>query len=174
MNWIPEKRLSAMLGLAGCLGLLLATSACTQQPSADNHAAEEAALRATDAQWSKTAALHDLDGTVAYYSDDAILLPPNAPIVADKAAIRALWAEMVAPTSSISWQVSKVEVARSGELGYVTGVYQLTMKGPSGQTISDRGKFLEVWKKQADGKWKAIVDTYNSDLPAPAPAAKKK
>jgi ketosteroid isomerase-like protein len=40
--------------------------------------------------------------------------------------------------------------------------------------VSNTGKLVEIWKKQADGKWKCIVDTYNSDLPAaPAPEAKK-
>ena len=33
--------------------------------------------------------------------------------------------------------------------------------------MSDTGKLVEIWKKQADGKWKCIVDTYNSDLPPP-------
>ena len=36
----------------------------------------------------------------------------------------------------------------------------------------DRGKLVEVWKKQPDGKWKVIVDAFNTDLPAPE-AAKK-
>jgi ketosteroid isomerase-like protein len=36
--------------------------------------------------------------------------------------------------------------------------------------VNDTGKFLEVWKKQADGKWKCVADTYNSDLPVPAAA----
>jgi len=39
-----------------------------------------------------------------------------------------------------------------------------------GKRITDRGKLVEVWRKQADGSWKCIVDTWNSDL-APAAAA---
>jgi len=47
------------------------------------------------------------------------------------------------------------------------------MKDASGKTISDKGKYLTVWKKEADGDWKVLVDTYNSDLPpipSPPPA----
>ena len=41
----------------------------------------------------------------------------------------------------------------------------------------DHGKYVEVWNKQADGKWKAVADIFNSDLPVatpPAPKAKAK
>lgn len=74
---------------------------------------------------------------------------------------------MLGPNTAVSWKVAKSELAQSGELGYLYGTYQLTIKDPKGgRTTSDRGKFLEIWKKQGDGKWKCIVDTYNSDLPA--------
>jgi len=135
----------------------------------------EAAIQALDEQWSATAAKNDLDGTVAFYSDDAVLLPPNAPMAKDQKSIRESWAGLLGPNTAVSWKVSKVEVAKSGEIGYLYGTYQLSIKNPTGgPAISDTGKLLEVWKKQSDGKWKCIVDTYNSDLPAPAIPERKK
>jgi uncharacterized protein (TIGR02246 family) len=153
--------------------LLLLTSACNQQTS-DTRAADEATIRNLDAQWSKTAATNDLEGTMTYYSDDASLLPPNAPIATGRQAIRAVWATLLGPGVSVSWQPSKVEVARSGELAYVMGTYQDTAKDAQGNTISDHGKLVEVWKKQSDGKWKVAADIYNSDLPPSAPPDKNK
>jgi ketosteroid isomerase-like protein len=49
------------------------------------------------------------------------------------------------------------------------------IKDPKGgPTVHDMGKLVEIWKKQPDGKWKCIVDTYNSDLPvSSAPETKK-
>ena len=41
------------------------------------------------------------------------------------------------------------------------------MRDASGKTISDKGKYLTVWKKEADDTWKVLLDTYNSDLPNP-------
>ena len=55
-------------------------------------------------------------------------------------------------------------VASSGELGYTSGTYDFSIKDASGKTISDKGKYLTVWKKEADGAWKVLFDTYNSDL----------
>lgn len=151
----------------------IAASSCTQSVAPDPRAAEEAAIRALDEQWSAAAAKNDLEATLSFYAEDAVLLAPNAPIAADPKSIRESWAGLLAPNTATSWKVTKVEVAKSGELGYLYGTYQLTIKdSKGGPDINDTGKILEVWKKQADGKWKCIVDTYNSDLPIPAtPAA---
>lgn len=128
-------------------------------------------IQKLDEQWSATAEKNDLEGALAFYADDAVLLAPNMPIAKDKKSIREIWAEMLAPNTAVSWKVSKAEVAKSGELGYLYGTYELTMKDPKGGApIHDTGKLLEVWKKQPDGKWKCIVDTYNSDLPVPPDA----
>ena len=156
-----------------CLALFLLTVGCSRQMSPDTSAADESAVKETDARWAKTAGANDLDGTVAYYADDASLLPPNAPIATGKQAIRAVWAAMLSPDTTISWQVSKADVARSGELAYVMGTYQITAKNPQGKSQEDHGKLVEVWKKQADGKWKTVADIFNSDVPSPTQEPKK-
>ena len=135
-------------------------------------AADEQALRDLDAQWSKAAEAKDLDKTVSYYADDAIVMPPNASAATTKEAIRSAWKEMLTtPGAAISWKATKVEVAQGGDLAYVSGTYEETMTDASGQSVKDHGKYVEIFKKQADGTWKVVADIWNSDLPASAPAA---
>ncbi|MBA2471329.1 MAG: hypothetical protein H0V41_03460 [Pseudonocardiales bacterium] len=55
-------------------------------------------------------------------------------------------------------------MARSGDLAYSTGTYAFA------NPPIDKGKFVDVWKKQADGSWKAVIDIFNSDLPVTPPA----
>jgi uncharacterized protein (TIGR02246 family) len=159
-----------------CLIVLLMMWGCGTQTPPDTRAADEKTIRDLDAQWEKAAAARDVDGTVSYYADDASLLAPNVAIASDKASIRASWAGLLGPDNSLAWQANKVEVARSSDLAYIVGSYQLTMKDSQGKPAADRGKFVEVWKKQADGKWKVEADIFNSDLavqtPAPAPVKK--
>ena len=132
-------------------------------------------IRKMDEQWSAAAAKNDLEATLSFYAEDAVVLPGNAPIAADKKSIRELWGSLLGPNSDLSWKVTKAEAAKSGELGYLYGTYELTIKdAKGGPGVHDTGKMVEVWKKQADGTWKCIVDTYNSDLPLPVPAAQKK
>jgi ketosteroid isomerase-like protein len=154
-----------------------------QQPSAvspaensSNVSPTERMLRELDAQWSKAAASKDLERTIAFYSDDAIVLPPNAASAATNEAIRSVWKDLLAtPGLVISWEPNRVQLAKSGEMAWVNGTYGLTMNDPSGKPINDRGKYLEVWEKQADGNWKCRADMWNSDLPVSesAPAEKK-
>ena len=167
-----KKRTALLLVLI--TSALVATS-CAPSATGDSRAADASAIRALDEQWSATAARNDLEGTVAFYAGDAVLLPPNAPIATDRKSIRESWAGLLGPNTAVSWRVSKVEVANSGELGYLYGTYSLSIQDPkNGPPVRDAGKLVEIWKKQADGKWKCIVDTYNSDLPAAsAPEAKK-
>lgn len=149
------------------------------QPSTASASSEDASsvqpaertLRDLDAQWSKAAAAKDIEQTIAYYSDEAIVLPPNAASAATKETIRNAWKDMLAsPGFVITWQPTRVQLAKSGEMGWVSGTYELTMNDASGKPINDRGKYLEVWEKQTDGKWKCRADMWNSDLAASAPA----
>jgi ketosteroid isomerase-like protein len=149
--------------------LIISLAACGRVGE-DTRAATEDAVKQADANWSKVAESRDLDATVSYYSDQATVLPPNAPAATDKAGIRAMWSGLLNPHTSVTWQVTKADAAQSGELAYVIGTYQIAAKDPEGKAMEDRGKLLEVWKKQADGKWKVDADIFNSDVPTP-PAA---
>jgi ketosteroid isomerase-like protein len=121
-----------------------------------------------DIQWSKAADAKDLERTVSYVADDSVMLPPNAPVASGKEAVRKSWSDMLAlPGLAISWQTTKAEVAKSGDLGYTWGTYVMTVNDAKGNPNTDRGKYLTIWKKQPDGAWKSIVDTFNSDLPVP-------
>jgi ketosteroid isomerase-like protein len=151
---------------------LLPQSSPSERPSGTQPL--EQLLRDLDAKWAKAAAAKDVEQTIAYYSDDAIVFPPNATSVATKEAIRNVWKDMLAdPGLVITWKPAKVQVDKSGEMGWVSGTYELTMSDPSGSPISDRGKYLEIWEKQGDGNWKCRADMWNSDLPSITTAEKK-
>lgn len=157
-----------------CSGALIvfaaAMTACSPTPpvqQADTRAADEAAIRKADEDWLKAAQLKQVDPWVAFYADDAVVLPPNEKTATSKEAIRKSINDLVsAPGLSIKWQLTKVEVAKSGEIGYGYGTYDLTLNDAKGKPMNDQGKILEIWKKQADGSWKCAVDTWSSDLPA--------
>ena len=65
-----------------------------------------------------------------------------------------------------------VEVAKSGDLGYAQGGYTMTMTDPkTKKVLTVNGKYVEVFRKQADGGWKAVEDIINEDAP-PVPVKK--
>ena len=151
------------------LTLCLLSWSCQQRPAspADTYVAEEAALRASDIEWSKAAAARDLERSISYTTDDSVMLAPNTPAVSGKEAVRKSWSDMLAlPGIVLIWQPKNVEVAKSGDIGYTRGTYEMTVNDAKGNPNTDRGKYLAIWKKQPDGVWKCGVDMFNSDLPA--------
>jgi len=140
----------------------------------DTHPVERI-LRDIDTQWSTAAAAKDLEQTLAYYSDDAIVLPPNATSGTTKEAIRNIWKDLLAsPGLVITWKPARVQLGKSGEMAWVSGVYELKMNDTTGKPINDRGKYLEVWEKQSGGNWRCVADMWNSDLTASAPGSADK
>lgn len=155
--------------------LTIALAACQTQTAADTRSTDEATLRNLDSEWSKAAGARDVDKTVSYYTADAVVMPPNIPALTTKEAIRGLWQSMLGSAGFAGgWKATRVEVARSSDLAYVTGSYEFTERDAGGGPMTDKGKFLEVWKKQTDGSWKCVVDMFSSDLPIAAPPADKK
>jgi len=153
-----------------CLTLFLFTFICSV--SADSKI--EQAVRDQDAQWSKAAESRDVDKLVSFYADDAIVLPAHAAIATTKDSIRNIFQRLLSiPGVALSWKPTNVTVAGSGDLAYSTGTYQMSAPDDSGKSITDHGKYVAVWKKQADGNWKVAVDIWNTDLPLPAPPDKR-
>jgi ketosteroid isomerase-like protein len=125
---------------------------------------DEATIRSEADAWSQAISSKDLDRTLSFYADDAIYMGAGRPAADTPEKRRELWVNDYAlPGFSSKETTQKIEVARSGDLAYQTGKYELTLIDQSGKTVESTGKFLVMWKKQADGNWKAIVDIDNSD-----------
>ena len=145
----------------------LAPSSFGAQKAPHGKAAVEKQIRALDVAWVKAAAKHSADAWVAFYAPDAVVLPPNEPVADTKAKIhKSMEAFLSLPGLNVTWTCNKVVVANSLEMAYCYGSYKVSFKGPDGSTIEDHGKNVEIWKKQRDGKWKCVLDTWNTDLPA--------
>lgn len=174
MNSLTLNRTSPAAQALGLL-LILALYGCgtTEKAPAPDLKAAETAIQKFDEDWVKAAQTLQPDAWVAFYSDDAVILPPNEKTATSREDIRKSIAGLLGlPGLRISWKPTKVEVAASGDLGYLYGTYDMSFDGPKGQRISDQGKILEIVKKQPDGSWKCIVDTWSSDLPAAPPPSK--
>jgi ketosteroid isomerase-like protein len=145
--------------------LLCATFACLVSAPLALSAHVDAnakALAKLDDDWSKAAVAKDIERVASFYAEDAIAYPPNAPMAAGKAAAKKIWASYFSdPSFAISWKTDHAEIA--GDLGYTSGTYENSFKGPDGKTVQAKGKYVVVWRKQKDGGWKAIHDIWNAD-----------
>ena len=145
-----------------CLCVLFACGAVTHGQTTRN------AIRKADQDWLKVFAAKDLAKSVDFVLEDGSVLAPNVPIATGHDAISKLFAGFFGlPDLKIEWTPNNVQVARSGDIGYSTGVYRMSFKDPNGKTIEDKGKYLTVWKRQGRN-WRVAYDIFNSDL-SPTP-----
>jgi ketosteroid isomerase-like protein len=160
------------IGSLSLLGIpLLVMAACTQAPKVDVEA-ERAALLAADKAWSQM--VSDMDKVTSVLADDAAFFGNGMPRIVGKAAIRQAWTDMSkAPGFSIGWVPEGAVVAKSGDLGYTFGSNQFTLNDAKGAQVTTKGKYVTIWRKQADGSWKVIMDTGNDDAPPASSAAAK-
>jgi ketosteroid isomerase-like protein len=145
-------------------GLTLFTVGCSEPLTpADARGANETAIRDADLLWSKAAAAQQVDKIVSYYSDNASSFVDHGPVATGKDAIRGQWEELFMMGFSITWQPTKVEVAQSGDLGYSQGIYEEKLTDKGGAQTASHGKYVVIWKKQADGAWRAVSEIANTD-----------
>lgn len=138
--------------------VIVAVTACKTTPAPDP-ARDEAAIRAADARWLAAAQAHDLEGSLSYWSDDAILMTSGAPAMAGKEAIRRYVVGAFAMRDfSISWATDRVWVAKSGDLAYATGTTRISMTTPDGKPFVEHDNAVTVWRKEPDGTWKCVAD----------------
>jgi ketosteroid isomerase-like protein len=163
-----RHRSIATFGSLVAILLALSLAACSSQTQtvqpADTRAADADAIRAADVEWNKAMQAKDVDRSISFYGDGAILLGNKAPSVQDRDAIRKEFQEMLGHTTgNFSFTNTSVEVAKSGDLAWEHGVYEFNTTDKKGKPVVETGKYLTVWKKQSDGTWKAVADMDNTD-----------
>ncbi len=154
--------------LIACLALACLTVGCsnTSAPPPDTRAADLQAVKEVEIAWVKDAATKDPDKWASYFTEDGSGLYPGAAILNGRAAIRAAMAPMMAdPNFALTFQSIRAMASKGGDMVYSQGTYVLTITDPkTKQPMTDKGKYLTVYMKQPDGSWKAVADTFNSDL----------
>lgn len=102
---------------------------------------------------------------LAFFADDGINFQPHP--VRTREAFLSRPAPPVRPPVTLDWQPVFADVSRSGDLGYTTGPYTLTDNSPQHRPTR-HGYYFSIWKRQADGNWKVVLDL---GITTPAPSA---
>lgn len=154
----PRLVIAALLMVAGCA-----------RGGAPLSEADKSAVRANDQKFVQGVLAKNWTAVAAMYTANASFMPPNGPEVTGPAMIQA-WMEAFPPVSAFT--LEPLEIDGVGDLAYVRGTYTMSFTPPGAPgPIQDRGKYLVIERKQADGSWLITADIFNSDVPLPEPAA---
>ena len=171
-----------MAGSGRCWALALAVSAMgCERPASDDAAGRREhvatgevdlsqvrqAVEQLGAQWEEAANRGDAAAVASLYTEDGQFMPPNADIVEGRANIQTAIQGLV-DMKLRNVDLTTVDVGASGDLAYEVGRYSLDVQPPGApQHVTDKGKYVLVLKRQADGTWKIVADIFNTNQPAP-------
>jgi uncharacterized protein (TIGR02246 family) len=123
----------------------------------------ESAVRKFTQDWAQACNTRQLDDLVELYAVDALVMRPNAPVVRGAAAIREFFfAALDAGLGEIEFEPLRVELL--ADVAYEAGRCKMLVPGVQGKRREERGKYLIVLSRQAGGEWKAVADSWSSDL----------
>ena len=106
------------------------------------------------------ATAHDAAKWASHYADSATLLAPGMEPMSGKEAItKGLDMMLKDPALKLTFAPAKVYVAQAGDMAYTVGSYEMTMTNPATKKVgTDKGSYVTVYHKQADGSWKVMTD----------------
>lgn len=137
--------------------IVLSTVACNK-PGVDKEAEGEKLMQLSR-EWSKAASSGDVEKTLSYWGEDAVMISAGEPILDGKPAIRKMVEESFKmPGFRISWEPQSVEVSEGGDMGYIIENSQVSYRDSSGTPVVLHNKAVSIWRKQEDGAWKNVVD----------------
>ena len=117
-------------------------------------------LKDTDVEFSNYCLKHGMKKAFYQYaSDNAVMLRENSYPIVGRENIRELFEERNENSFEFSWQPIDADVANSGELGYTYGTYKIK----TSDTLLE-GTYVSIWKQNAKGEWKYVLDSGNEGL----------
>lgn len=135
----------------------------TSRGGAELTASDRDSIRAYTARFDQKMLAQDWPAAVAFYSEDVILLPPNAPEIRGRAASQKFFESF--PKFTVFKQ-SVEEIQGDETFAYPQGTYETSFIPPGAKApVQDKGKVLAVWHKQPNGSWLVTRVIWNSDLP---------
>lgn len=123
-------------------------------------------IEETDVQFSEAFNRGDAAGVAALYTEDATLLPPYSEAVQGKQGVQEFFDTGI-KMGQTDLAMTIVDVGGSGDTAYEIGRYTIKIQPEGQETMADTGKYVVVWKRQADGIWKLHLDIWNSSIPMP-------
>jgi len=119
----------------------------------------------TDKEFSEMSVKLGMKKAFLFFADEqAVKLKDNSYPIVGKAALNKDYGEHYDSTLFLTWTPSFVEVSESNDLGYTYGIFTLKRVKGDNEEVVGKGSYITIWKKQADGSWKWVLDTGTEGL----------
>jgi ketosteroid isomerase-like protein len=136
-------------------------------------AREKSQLLRRDAEWAAVASEgRDVECILSYWTDDAVVLPPDMRTIIDKAALRQyVESSLQIPGFRITWSSTDVALSPDAQLAYLVSGNAITTDAMDGRPVTTYGRAITIWRRDSEGQWRCAVDIWNAEPAAQHSAA---
>ena len=121
--------------------------------------AEGEKLMQVSREWARTIAADSVERVMSFWADSAIFMTADAEPIYGKTEIRKMVVESLKDTGvKMTWQPVSASISENGDMGYLIEENQLTFKDSTGRPMTLHGRAVTIWKKDANGNWKNVVE----------------
>ena len=119
-------------------------------------------IAATNRAFEEAVRKGDVDRLAYLYTPDAMALPPGAPLVKGRDAIKDLWSAVIRDMALRDVRLETVDLEVAGDTACEVGEARLTLEPPSSEPTTVIVKYVVAWKKAA-GRWLLHRDIWNTN-----------
>ena len=151
-----------------CVFVAFATVLTSCSEGTIDRQAEAQELMELSREWSTLVGSGNVEATLDFWAEDAVMLPPDLPVLYGKAAIReyVTRAEKL-PGYKIILEPESAHISKSGDMAYLIERNVVEFDAENGDNIVNHGKVVTIWRKDSNGQWKNVVDMW---IAAPPPS----
>lgn len=118
-------------------------------------------LMQADRDFAAAVAQGGADAWASWFAEDGAIIQPQVGEIRGRDEIRTFMAVLDDPDVSLRWQPDRADIAASGDLGWTTGHYVSESGAVDGVPQRSEGLYVSIWRRQADGSWKVVMDLGN-------------
>jgi ketosteroid isomerase-like protein len=141
---------------------LVTLSSCKQETQQEPQKPTVEELGQMNRDFAQALVDGDAEAAANQYDENASLLPPNEPIVTGRENIRAYWQGAI-DAGVVGAKVKTISADSDGDLAYEIGTFELQIKLENDSIIVDTGKYTEILKRNAEGKWISLYGMWSNN-----------
>jgi ketosteroid isomerase-like protein len=118
-------------------------------------------LMQADRDFAADVARGGSEAWASWFAADGSIIQPGVGELRGRESLRDFMSALDDPDVTLSWEPDRADIAASGDLGWTTGHYLSESRDADGVRSRATGLYVSIWRLQADGSWKVVMDLGN-------------